>query len=97
MREVCSLIWLALVGAFRSRAALEAENTILRHQLNVLRRQSPKSGLVVRAMERAQNLFLWFIRGADFDNDSAFMNDVVVPRCRAQKDRGDAFARRQEE
>jgi hypothetical protein len=33
---------LALVGAFRSRAALEAENTILRHQLNVLRRQSPK-------------------------------------------------------
>jgi Integrase core domain len=42
MREVCSLIWLALVGAFRSQASLEAENTILRHQLNVLRRQSPK-------------------------------------------------------
>jgi hypothetical protein len=33
---------LALVGAFRSRISLEAENTILRHQLNVLRRQSPK-------------------------------------------------------
>jgi hypothetical protein len=31
-----------LVGAFRSRASLEAENTILRHQLNALRRQSPK-------------------------------------------------------
>jgi hypothetical protein len=42
MREVCSLIWLAVVGAFRSRVSLEAENTILRHQLNVLRRQSPK-------------------------------------------------------
>jgi hypothetical protein len=42
MREVCSLIWLAFVGAFRSRVSLEAENTILRHQLNVLRRQSPK-------------------------------------------------------
>src|SRR5258708_24270942 len=42
MREVCSLIWLALVGAFRSRASLEAENTILRHQLNVFRRKSPK-------------------------------------------------------
>src|ERR1700678_2412772 len=42
MPEVCSLIWLALVGAFRSRAALEAENTILRQQLNVWRRQSPK-------------------------------------------------------
>jgi hypothetical protein len=36
-RGVCSLIWLALVGAFRSRVSLEAENTILRHQLNVLR------------------------------------------------------------
>src|SRR5258706_7328740 len=42
MREVCSLIWLALVGAFRSRVSLEAENMILRHQLNVLRRKSSK-------------------------------------------------------
>src|SRR5712672_226140 len=42
MREVCSLIWLALVGAFRLRASLEAENMILRHQLNVLRRKSSK-------------------------------------------------------
>src|SRR5580692_463335 len=42
MREVRSLIWLALVGAFRSRVSLEAENTILRRQLDVLRRQSPK-------------------------------------------------------
>src|SRR3981081_2733017 len=42
MPEVCSLIWLALVGAFRSRVSLEAENMILRHQLNVLRRKSPK-------------------------------------------------------
>src|ERR1700682_4343338 len=41
MREVCSLICLALVGALRSRVSLEAENTILRHQLNVLRRKSP--------------------------------------------------------
>jgi Protein of unknown function (DUF4238) len=42
MPEVCSPIWLALVGAFRSRVSLEAENVILRHQLNVLRRKSPK-------------------------------------------------------
>ena len=42
MREVCSLIWLALVGAFRSQASLEAENMILRHQLNVLQRKSSK-------------------------------------------------------
>src|SRR6476661_8892703 len=42
MREVCSLIWMALVGAFRSRVSLEAENMILRHQLNVLQRKSSK-------------------------------------------------------
>jgi hypothetical protein len=44
-----------------------------------------ESGLVVAAMKRAQSLFPWLLVGADFDNDSAFMNDVVVPWCRAQK------------
>jgi hypothetical protein len=44
-----------------------------------------ESGLVVQAMERAQSLFPWLVLGADFDNDSAFMNDVVVPWCRTQK------------
>jgi len=42
MREIFSLIWLAMVGAFRSRVSLEAEIMILRHQLNVLRRNSRK-------------------------------------------------------
>lgn len=41
--------------------------------------------LVVEAMTRAQSLFSWMLRGADFDNDSAFMNDVVVPWCGAHK------------
>src|SRR6476620_721846 len=41
MREACSLVWLALVGLFRSRASLEAEILILRHPLNIPRRQSP--------------------------------------------------------
>ena len=44
-----------------------------------------ESGFVVQAMERAQSLFPWLVLGADFDNDSAFMNDVVVPWCREQK------------
>lgn len=43
-----------------------------------------KSGLVIEAMARAQGLFAWPMLGADFDNDSAFMNDVVVPWCRGQ-------------
>jgi hypothetical protein len=40
MRDVCSLIWLALIGLFRSPASLQAEILTLRHQLNVLRRKS---------------------------------------------------------
>jgi transposase InsO family protein len=36
------LIWWVVIGLFRSRASLEAEIVALRHQLNVLRRKSPK-------------------------------------------------------
>jgi hypothetical protein len=36
------VIWRALVGRFRSRAALEAENLVLRQQINVLRRTAPR-------------------------------------------------------
>src|ERR1700716_4156505 len=42
MRDVCRLIWLALIGLVRSRASVEAEILPLRHQLNVLRRKSPQ-------------------------------------------------------
>ena len=42
MSDLCRLMWCALVGLFRSRAALQAEILVLRHQLNVLRRKSPK-------------------------------------------------------
>src|SRR5229473_6980336 len=42
MSDLCWLIWCALIGLFRSRVALEAEILMLRHQLNVLQRKSPK-------------------------------------------------------
>src|SRR3989440_8668529 len=42
MSDLCKLIWCALIGPFRPRAALQAEIIVLRHQLNVLRRKSPK-------------------------------------------------------
>ena len=42
MREGCKLVWLALVGLFRSRASLLAEIMVLRHQLNIQRRHLPK-------------------------------------------------------
>ncbi|UPK16019.1 DDE-type integrase/transposase/recombinase (plasmid) [Bradyrhizobium sp. 155] len=44
-----------------------------------------EGSLVVEAINPAQRLFPWLLRGVDFDNDSAFMNDVVVPWCREQK------------
>ena len=40
MGALCKLIWWAVAGLFRSRTSLEAENLVLRHQLNVLRRKS---------------------------------------------------------
>jgi hypothetical protein len=41
MIDLCKLIWCAFARLFRSRAELEAEILVLRHQLNVLRRKSP--------------------------------------------------------
>src|ERR1051325_2267547 len=40
--SLSTLLWYSWIGLFRSRAALEAEILVLRHQLNVLRRGCPK-------------------------------------------------------
>ena len=40
--DLCRLIWWVLAGLFRSKAALEAENLVLRQQINVLRRTALK-------------------------------------------------------
>jgi len=42
MSDLCRLIWCGLIELFRPRCDLEAENLVLRHQLNVLRRKAPK-------------------------------------------------------
>jgi hypothetical protein len=42
MGDLCGLVWCAVAGLFRSRAALQFEILVFRHQLNVLRRKSPK-------------------------------------------------------
>ena len=42
MKEACSLIWTALIGLFRTLSSLAAEILVPRHQINVLRRHSPK-------------------------------------------------------
>ena len=42
MMNTFELILRALIGLLRSKAALQAEVLVLRHQLNILRRKSPK-------------------------------------------------------
>jgi hypothetical protein len=42
MGDLLKLIWYAVAGPFRSRAALQTEVLALRHQLNALRRMAPK-------------------------------------------------------
>jgi len=51
MVDMLKLIWWAVVGLFRLRASLEAENLTLHHQVNVLQRKSPKR------MHRCRGLF----------------------------------------
>jgi hypothetical protein len=43
-----------------------------------------EGALVIEALSRARALFPFPLKGVDFDNDSAFMNDLVVPWCREQ-------------
>ena len=40
--------------------------------------------LVLEALQAAQTLFPFPLKGVDFDNDGAFMNEPVVAWCRAQ-------------
>jgi hypothetical protein len=53
MSDLCRLIWSAVVGLFRSRAALQAEILFLRHQLNVLRRRKIHRGHIMKKMRRS--------------------------------------------
>jgi hypothetical protein len=52
MRDAFSLIWLTLIGLFRSRASLQVEILTLRHQLNVLRRNTSIDRLVFAGLYR---------------------------------------------
>jgi hypothetical protein len=56
MRDLCRLLWCALIGLFQSWASLETEILVLRHQINVLRQKSPKR-VVFTDVDRL--LFAW--------------------------------------
>ena len=51
MADIFTLLWSALTSLLRSRVRLEAEILILRQQINVLRRNSPKR-FAFRALDR---------------------------------------------
>jgi hypothetical protein len=46
MVDLFKLVWYAVAGLLRSRAALQTEVLALRHQLNVLRRRASKRVVV---------------------------------------------------
>jgi hypothetical protein len=73
MSDLCGLIWRAFIGLFRPRAALEAEILVLRHQLNVLRRKSPKR-LAFRNINR-----LVFAPHPRCRNDASGIADIPGP------------------
>jgi hypothetical protein len=57
MMDLCRLIFWTFIDLMRARATLEAEIWVLRQQLNVLRRSSPKRqsfGTIVRGVGRVQ-------------------------------------------
>ena len=59
MVDVLRLLAHLLLGLFKSPAQLQAENTALRHQLNVLRRGAPRR---LRLTTADRLLFVWLLR-----------------------------------
>src|SRR5712664_2718949 len=82
MRDVCSLIWLALVGLFQSRVSLEAEILALRHQLNVLRRKSPQR-LTFSSVDRLVFAGLYRLAPGVLDALKILKPETVIRRHRA--------------
>ena len=77
MDNFCKLIWSALVGLFRSRAALQAENLVLRHQLNVLRRKSPRR-ITSSAIDRLLFVGLYALVPSALDALQIVKPDTVI-------------------
>src|ERR1700730_5334501 len=81
MRETCSLIWSALVLLFRSRASLAAEILVLRHQINILRRHSPKRQ-TFSAMDRLIFAGLYQLAPTVLNALAVLKPDTVITRYR---------------
>jgi hypothetical protein len=86
MREACSLIWSALVLLFRSRASLAAEILVIRHQINILRRHSPKRQ-TFNAMDRLIFAGLYRLAPTVLNALAVLKPDTVIKWHRAGSDR----------
>lgn len=60
MRTWLHLAWIWFCTLFKSEQRLQAENLVLRHQLNVLRRRHPGHLKTLRGPDRA--VFVWLLR-----------------------------------
>ena len=72
MVEIVRALWWVFASLFKSRERLEAENLILRHQLNVVCRSAPRR---LRLRNTDRPLFVWLYRlwpGA--------LNSIVIVR-----------------
>ena len=81
MDSFCRLIWSALVGLFRSRASLQAENLVLRHQLNVLRRKFPQR-ITSSTIDRLLFVGLYALVPSILDALQIVKPDTAVASCR---------------
>jgi hypothetical protein len=82
MHSLSKLIWSALVGLFRSRASLQAENLVLRHQLNVLRRKSQRR-ITSSAIDRLLFVGLYALVPSALDALQIVKPDTVIRWHRA--------------
>src|SRR5262245_34871449 len=82
MSDLCRLIWCALIGLFRPRAALEAEILVLRHQLNILRRKSPKR-VALSSIDRLVLVGLYWLAPGVLDALKIIRPETVIRWHRA--------------
>ena len=82
MVDVLILLWTALTSLFRSRVRLEAEILVLRQQINVLRRNSPKRA-VFRTFDRLVFVALYRLTPTIVDALAIVRPETVVRWHRA--------------
>jgi hypothetical protein len=82
MVDVLILLWTALTSIFRSRGRLEAEILVLRQQINVLRRNSPKRS-VFRPFDRLVFVGLYRLAPGILDALAIVRAETVVRWHRA--------------